>query len=105
VLDNVVTGTFGESLRSLGAHGLVVVLGNIGVVDLNINPGLVIGRRLRVAGSGNATYDDVHRGLAMLAAGQVGAQIATVLPFPRAAEGHALLEERGAVGRVVLRGW
>ncbi len=83
VLENVVSGTLGESLRSLGAHGLVVILG----------------------GSGNATYDDVERGLRLLSAGQIAAQVARVLPFPRAAEGHALLEERGAVGRVVLRGW
>ncbi len=105
VLENVVSGTLGESLRSLGAHGLVVILGNVDVRALEINPGLVIGRRLRLAGSGNATYDDVERGLRLLSAGQIAAQVARVLPFPRAAEGHALLEERGAVGRVVLRGW
>jgi acryloyl-coenzyme A reductase len=105
VLDNVVTGTLGESLRSLGALGLAVVLGNVGVSPLEVNPGLIIGRRLRIAGSGNATYEDVRRGLQMLANGQIRAQVGHVLPFPRAAEAHALLEGRGVVGRVVLRGW
>jgi acryloyl-coenzyme A reductase len=105
VLDNVVTSTLGESLRSLGAHGIAVVLGNVGVSPLELNPGLIIGRRLRIAGSGNALYEDVRRGLQLVAAGQVRAQVGHVLPFPRAAEAHALLEGRGVVGRVVLRGW
>jgi acryloyl-coenzyme A reductase len=105
VLDNVVTGTLGESLRSLGPLGIAVVLGNVGVTPLDVNPGLIIGRRLRIAGSGNATYEDVRRGLEMLARGQIQAQVGHVLPFPRAAEAHELLEGRGVVGRVVLRGW
>ena len=58
-----------------------------------------------IAGSGNATYEDVRRGLQMLASGQIRAQVGHVLPLPRAAEAHALLEGRGVVGRVVLRGW
>jgi hypothetical protein len=28
-----------------------------------------------------------------------------VLPFPRAAEAHALMEQRAVTGRVVLAGW
>ena len=39
------------------------------------------------------------------ASGQIRAQVGHVLPLPRAAEAHALLEGRGVVGRVVLRGW
>jgi hypothetical protein len=28
-----------------------------------------------------------------------------VLPFPKAAEGHAMMEQRAVTGRVVLSGW
>ena len=60
VLENVVTDTFGESLRSTAQNAIVVVLGNIGTKRVEIDPGLVIARRIRIAGSGNATYKDVR---------------------------------------------
>ena len=105
VLENVVTGTFGESLRSAAQHACVVVLGNIGARPVDIDPGLVIMRRIRIAGSGNATFKDVQTALHLLATKAVKPFIGRVLPFPRAAEGHALMERREVTGRVVLQGW
>jgi acryloyl-coenzyme A reductase len=105
VLENVVTGTFGESLRSVGQNATVVVLGNIGTKPVEFDPGLVIVRRIRIAGSGNATYEDVHRALHLLATKAVKPFIGKVLPFPRASEGHAMMERREVAGRVVLHGW
>ena len=105
VLENVVTGTFGESLRSAAQHATVVVLGNIGARPVEIDPGLVIMRRIRIAGSGNATFNDVHVALHLLATKAVKPFIGKVLPFPKASEGHALMERRAVSGRVVLRGW
>src|SRR3954464_3459075 len=71
VLENVVSDTFGESLRSTAQNAMVVVLGNIGTKRVEIDPGLVIARRIRIAGSGNATYKDVHIALHLLAIGAV----------------------------------
>jgi D-arabinose 1-dehydrogenase-like Zn-dependent alcohol dehydrogenase len=105
VLENVVTGTFRESLRSCAQHATVVVLGNIGTRPVELDPGLVIMRRIRIAGSGNATFKDVHVALHLLATGAVKPFIGRVLPFPQAAEGHALMEGRAVTGRVVLAGW
>jgi D-arabinose 1-dehydrogenase-like Zn-dependent alcohol dehydrogenase len=105
VLENVVTGTFGESLRSCAQLATVVVLGNIGARPVEIDPGLVIMRRIRIAGSGNATFKDVQMALHLLATKAVKPCIGRVLPFPRAAEGHALMEQRAVTGRVVLQGW
>ncbi|MGA7486575.1 MAG: alcohol dehydrogenase catalytic domain-containing protein [Xanthobacteraceae bacterium] len=105
VLENVVTGTFGESLRSCAQHATVVVLGNIGARPVEIDPGLVIMRRIRIAGSGNATFKDVRVALHLLATGAVRPFIGRVLPFPQASEGHALMERRAVTGRVVLAGW
>jgi acryloyl-coenzyme A reductase len=105
VLENVVTGTFGESLRSCAQLATVVVLGNIGARPVELDPGLVIVRRIRIAGSGNATFKDVHMALHLLATGAVKPFIGCVLPFPQAAEGHALMEQRAVSGRVVLQGW
>ncbi len=105
VLENVVTGTLGESLRSTAQNAIVVVLGNIGARRVEVDPGLVIARRIRLAGSGNATYKDVRIALHLLASGAVKPFIGCVLPFPQAAEGHALMERREVSGRVVLSGW
>jgi D-arabinose 1-dehydrogenase-like Zn-dependent alcohol dehydrogenase len=105
VLENVVSGTFGESLRSCAQQATVVVLGNIGAQRVELDPGLVIMRRIRIAGSGNATFKDVQVALHLLATGAVKPFIGRVLPFPQAAEGHALMERRAVTGRVVLAGW
>jgi D-arabinose 1-dehydrogenase-like Zn-dependent alcohol dehydrogenase len=105
VLDNVVTGTLRESLRSSGQNAVVVVLGNIAARPVELDPGLVIMRRIRIAGSGNATFSDVDTALHLLAAGKVKPVIGCILPFPKAAEGHALLEQRATSGRVLLQGW
>lgn len=105
VLENVVSDTFGESLRSTAQNAVVVVLGNIAPKKVEIDPGLLIARRIRIAGSGNATYKDVQIALHLLATGAVKPCIGSVLPFPRASEGHAMMEQRAVVGRVVLSGW
>jgi len=105
VLENVVTGTFGESLRSCAQHASVVVLGNIGARPIELDPGLVIMRRIRIAGSGNATFKDVRTALHLLASGAVKPIIGHILPFPQAAQAHALMERRAVTGRVVLAGW
>lgn len=105
VLENVVSDTFGESLRSVAQNATVVVLGNISAKRVEIDPGLVIARRIHIAGSGNATYKDVTIALHLLATGAVRPFIGAVLPFPRVSEGHAMMEQRGVVGRVVLSGW
>jgi len=105
VLENVATGCLGESLRSCGRGAIVVMLGNIAAEDVKINPGLVISRRIRIAGSGNATFADMHLALDLIARGMVRPMIGRVLTFPEAALGHALMEQKAVAGRVVLSGW
>jgi acryloyl-coenzyme A reductase len=105
VLDNVVTGTFGESMRSLGPDGRLVVLGNIDVARVDFNPGLAITRRLRVLGSGNCTLREVREVVALLDRQRLRPAVGAVLPFPEAAEAHRRVEARDVVGRAVLAGW
>jgi D-arabinose 1-dehydrogenase-like Zn-dependent alcohol dehydrogenase len=105
VLENVVTGTFDDSMRSLAPHGHIVVLGNVGVQPVTANPGLVIARRARISGSGSATLPDLHRALAMMKTGAIRPVIGATLPFVQAADAHLLMEARRSIGRVVLSGW
>ncbi|HZP76413.1 MAG TPA: alcohol dehydrogenase catalytic domain-containing protein [Pseudolabrys sp.] len=103
-IDNV-GSTLPETLRCVTQGGIVVVLGNVGGEAVPVSPGLLIGRRIRVVGSGMAPLDEVHQSLAMLAAGLVKAVISETVTFPQAAKAHALLENRGVQGRVVMQGW
>ena len=48
VLENVGTQTLPESMRCAAQGAAIVVLGNIGAMDVPLSPGLVIGRRLRI---------------------------------------------------------
>ncbi|WP_248928028.1 alcohol dehydrogenase catalytic domain-containing protein [Paenibacillus hamazuiensis] len=105
VLENVVSATFGESLRCLAPNGIAVVLGNTEMTKVEIDPGLIIGRRLRIEGSGNPTLSDVQRSLHLLAGGQVKPVIDSIVPFTRAADAHSSLERRGISGRIVMKGW
>lgn len=103
-VDNV-GPTLAETLRCVTYGGRAVVLGNIAAASVELSPGLLIGRRISLAGSGMGTPDDVRRALALIASGHVKPAIAAVLPFSEIARAHRLLEERGVQGRVVLQGW
>ncbi|MCB2253765.1 alcohol dehydrogenase catalytic domain-containing protein [Pseudomonas chlororaphis] len=97
--------TLEDTLRSMALGGRVVVLGNVRPGSVPINPGLLIGRRLTVRGSGSATLEELRMALALIHSGQVKPLIDRVLPFHEVARAHALLESRQVSGRIVLSGW
>jgi acryloyl-coenzyme A reductase len=103
-IDNV-GATLPETLRCLTQGGIAVVLGNVMGAAVPVNPGLLIGRRLRIAGSGMAPLDEVRQALALLASGTIKAVVSASMKFPEASKAHALMESRGVQGRVVLQGW
>ena len=103
-IDNV-GATLPETLRCITQGGIVVVLGNVGGEAVPVSPGLLIGRRLRISGSGMAPLEDVHQSLAMLQSGMVKAVISASVKFSEASKAHAMLEARAVEGRVVMQGW
>lgn len=103
-IDNL-GATLPETLRCMAQGGTAVVLGNIGGDAVPVLPGLLIGRRLRIVGSGMATLDDVAQALAMLQAGLVKVVISETVKFSEAAKAHAKIEARAVAGRVVMQGW
>lgn len=104
VVDNL-GATLAESVRCLATGGTAVVLGNIDGAAAPISPGLLIGRRIRIQGSGMAPVDEVRHALALLARGIIKPVISAVLPFPAASEAHRLVDQRLIEGRVLLQGW
>lgn len=97
--------TLPETLRALTTGGTAVVLGNIGGEAVPVLPGLLIGRRLRVQGSGMAPVEEVRQAIALMAAGLIKPVISAVVGFPEAPRAHRMLEERAVEGRVLLEGW
>ena len=97
--------TLPETLRCMAQGGTIVVLGNIGGVAVPVAPGLLIGRRIKIVGSGMATLEEVQHALALIEGGQVKPVISAIVKFSEAARAHALLESRGVEGRVVMQGW
>ncbi len=105
VLDNVVSGTLAESLRSLGPDGRLVVLGNVAVTPQTVEPGLLIGRRLHIMGASVCTPRELQDAITLVARGKLRPVIGAVFPMPEAAAAHRALEARALTGRAVLAGW
>jgi len=103
-IDNL-GATLPETLRAMAQGGTVVVLGNIDGKPVDVLPGLLIGRRIRVVGSGSGTLEDIRQSLAMLAAGQIKPVVSATLPFNEIRQAHALLDNKAVEGRVIMRGW
>ena len=78
------------------------MLGNLEVRDIQVRPGLLIYRRLRIVGSGTPTKRDVRDVLTLLAMGKVKPVIAEELPLSMAAMAHEWIERGGRFGRFVL---
>ena len=94
-----------ETLRCVTFGGTCVVLGNIAAQPVELAPGLLIGRRITLAGSGMGTPDDVRRALAMIAGGLVKPIVSAVMPFADVVKAHHLIDDRAVQGRIVLQGW
>ncbi|MFT3774216.1 MAG: zinc-binding dehydrogenase [Minicystis sp.] len=102
VLDLVGAPTIVPALRCLRMGGRMVVLGNIELSKVEINPGMLIVRGLSVLGGVSCSARDLADVFAMVASGALVPRIDRRLPLDRAAEAHRLLADRKVVGRVVL---
>ena len=103
-LDNTAV-SLPETLRGMTQGGRVILLGNINPNDINISPGLLIGRRLTLQGSGSATLAEVSQSLALISRGIIKPIIHQVMEFNDVSKAHELLETSDITGRIVLEGW
>lgn len=102
VVDLTSSVTLGESLASVEPGGLVCVVGNVRTDPVEVIPGLLIVHELELIGSASATREDLEDALELLATARVEPVVSAVLSLEQAAEAHRLLEDREAIGRVVL---
>lgn len=94
---------FGESYRSLSWGGRMVVVGNVVPAPVQMSLGTLILKENAVVGSLSSTKKDVEDAIQMTADGEIRAVVHDVLPLEDALRGHQLMEDRGSLGRVLLK--
>jgi NADPH:quinone reductase-like Zn-dependent oxidoreductase len=106
VFDPVGGAGFERSLAALAAGGRLVTPGAIDSPNVSINLWPLIGRRLRIIGSGavSVTTEQLDQLIELAGKGALrGPVIDRELPLEQAAEAHRLIESRETFGKVVLK--
>ena len=106
VFDPVLGDRFELSLSALAPTGRLVTCGALDSPMVSVNMWAVVGKRLRILGSGSAavTPEQVDEIIGLVADGSLsGPVVDRELPLDQAAEGHRLIEERQTFGKVVLK--
>jgi NADPH2:quinone reductase len=106
VFDPVLGDRFELSLSALAPAGRLVTCGALDSPMVSVNMWTIVGKRLRVIGSGSAavTPEQLDQIIALVADGSLsGPVVDRELPLDQAAEAHRLIEGRETFGKVVLR--
>jgi NADPH2:quinone reductase len=106
VFDPVLGDAFERSLSALAPTGRLVTCGALDSPIVSVNMWAIVGKRLRVIGSGAAavTPEQLDQIIGLVADGSLsGPVVDHELPLDQAAEGHRLIEERQTFGKVVLK--
>jgi NADPH:quinone reductase-like Zn-dependent oxidoreductase len=106
VFDPVLGKGIDQSLSALAPGGRLVTCGALDDPVVSINMSTVIGKRLRIIGSGSAsvTPEQLDHLIELVAKGELrGPVVDRELPLAQAAEAHRLIEERQTFGKVVLK--
>jgi NADPH2:quinone reductase len=111
VLDPVGGEVFERSLKILAPLGTLIAVGYAGGMWAQLNPALVVGRNVSVAGfylgrlmtlAPHVVGDAIGELVALWEQGAIRPVVGAELPLAEAAAAHALIEERRHVGKVVL---
>jgi NADPH:quinone reductase-like Zn-dependent oxidoreductase len=106
VFDPVLGKGIDQSLAALAPGGHLVTCGALDDPICTINMWTVVGKRLRIIGSGAArvTSAQVEELIELVAKGELlGPVVDRELPLEQAAEAHRLIENRETFGKVVLK--
>lgn len=102
VLEIVGAATLRESLHAVRPGGRVVVLGNVEGQEVSIPPAYLILKEISLIGTKSCTMQEMDALLALLATGELHADVTEVLPLADAAEVHRRMEAGQSTGRIVL---
>jgi NADPH:quinone reductase-like Zn-dependent oxidoreductase len=102
VIEHVGGDVFVGSIRAVRTGGRIVTCGATAGFHPAIDLRHIFFRQIEVLGSTMGSKADLLAVLAHVAAGRLSPVVHSVLPLASAADGHRLLEERQAFGKVVL---
>jgi NADPH:quinone reductase len=111
ILDPVGGEVFAASLKSLAPLGTLIAIGYAGGMWADLNPALVVGRNVSVAGfylgrlmglAPEIVHEAAGELVVLWEQGAVGPVVGAEFPLAEAAAAHALIEDRRHVGKVVL---
>jgi len=94
--------TFDQALRSLGAAGRLILVGNLETRPVPVNPGLLILKELEIRGSFATSVPELQEAFHLVLEKKVRPVVSRVMPLAEASEAHRLLHDRSVVGRIVL---
>jgi NADPH:quinone reductase-like Zn-dependent oxidoreductase len=106
VFDPVLGDRFELSLSALTPTGRLVTCGALDTPIVSVNMWAIVGKRLRVIGSGAAAVgpEQLDQIIGLVADGSLsGPVVDRELPLDQAAEAHRLIEGRETFGKVLLR--
>ena len=102
VFEHVGEATFGGSLKCLQRGGRVVTCGATTGGDVGVSLHQVFFKSLSILGSTMGSKGDLRRVLRMFEQGRLRPVLDRAMPMSEVADAHRLLEERRAMGKVVL---
>ena len=102
VIDTVGSALFPSTLRCLAQYGRLVLLGEIQVRTVTVNPAEIIFRDAQVLGASGVSHTTVELASQMIADDEIRPVIDIQLPLEQAVEAYRMVSERTPMGRVVL---
>ena len=103
VFDPVGGTAFERSLAALASGGRLVTPGALESPIVTLDLWRLIGKRLRIVGSGPASgTTDLDHLIELAGKGELSPVVDRELPLEQAAEAHRLIEERQVLGKIVL---
>jgi NADPH2:quinone reductase len=109
VVDSVGGSTLQGSINSLAYRGRCSMVGAAGREPMRVDVGGMMGRNCSLTGvflgaeiGTDRAYNNIQRLINEAAKGELNVVIAREFPLSQAAEAHAYIESRAAVGRVLL---
>jgi NADPH:quinone reductase-like Zn-dependent oxidoreductase len=90
------------ALKSLDFGGRHVFVGNLNAQPVQLRPAHAILKEMSFLGTDAVTIGEIEELLRLIDAGKLKPVVERTLPLAQAAEAHRLLEDRQALGRLVL---
>ena len=103
VAEHVGQATWQRSIDSLAMGGRMVVCGATSGPDPDIDIRSLYQHHRQIRGAPMGNRQDFRDVLSLVADGELAPRVDRVLPLERIAEGHAAIENRDVIGKVVIR--